>query len=178
MTTLNDILDTPDAIKMNGAEPLLIQRPLTMAQIKKMVARHYEIEVLQLESKSREAHIVEPRDVAIYLAQEFTNNSTVAIGRAFGGRDHSTIMSACKRVSADLKKYDDAALSDGKDRKKAERTAATVQQFASLFERAGCPRFINVGQGYHKIASTVVGAVIIGEQADKLMGKEPTQYDA
>ena len=69
-----------------------------LAQIQSAVAEFYEISVSELVSSSRQSRVAWPRQVAIYLTRELTTNSLQSIGRAFGGRNHGTILHACKRV--------------------------------------------------------------------------------
>lgn len=71
---------------------------LDIATIKAEVARQYELSVAQIESESREKRISQARQIAIYLARELTNSSFPTIGRAFGSRDHTTIMHAYNKV--------------------------------------------------------------------------------
>jgi chromosomal replication initiator protein len=73
-------------------------RVLTIDIIKSEVARHYQIAPHTLESESRERHVVQARQIAIYLARELTENSFPALGLVFGGRDHSTIMYAYRKA--------------------------------------------------------------------------------
>jgi chromosomal replication initiator protein len=72
---------------------------LSIARIQAQVAAHYELAVSELVSPSRAARIAWPRQVAIYLARELTSTPLGAIGDAFGGRNHATVLHACKRVS-------------------------------------------------------------------------------
>jgi chromosomal replication initiator protein len=69
-------------------------------QIQAAVAAHYGISQPELLSPSRAARIAWPRQVAMYLARELTGQSLPAIGRDFGGRDHTTVMHACKRAAS------------------------------------------------------------------------------
>jgi chromosomal replication initiator protein len=62
------------------------------------VAEYYKIRVADLLSKRRSRSIARPRQVAMALAKELTNHSLPEIGDAFGGRDHTTVMHACKRI--------------------------------------------------------------------------------
>ena len=66
--------------------------------IQKMVAEYYKIRIADLSSKSRRQAITRPRQVAMSLARELTSLSYPDIGDAFGGRDHTTVISACNRV--------------------------------------------------------------------------------
>jgi chromosomal replication initiator protein len=75
----------------------------TIAGIQNVVASHYGISVAELVSTNRTTRIAWPRHVAIHLARELTSDSLPAIGRAFGGRNHATVLHACKRVSERLR---------------------------------------------------------------------------
>lgn len=66
--------------------------------IQKTVAEYYKIRVADLSSKSRRQTITRPRQVAMALARELTSLSYPDIGDAFGGRDHTTVISACNRI--------------------------------------------------------------------------------
>jgi chromosomal replication initiator protein len=74
-------------------------RALTIGAIQAAVAAHYEIAVSEMVSANRAARISWPRQVAIYLTRELTSTPLQAIGEAFGGRNHATVLHACKRVS-------------------------------------------------------------------------------
>ncbi len=75
-------------------------RPLlSIGQIQTQVAAHYELAVSELVSPSRAVRVAWPRQVAIYLSRELTTTSLDRIGEAFGGRNHATVLHACKRVS-------------------------------------------------------------------------------
>jgi chromosomal replication initiator protein len=75
------------------------RRQASIGQIQAAVASRYGLAVSDLLSPSRTARIAWPRQLAIYLAREFTGTSLQAIGQAFGGRNHATVLHACKRVS-------------------------------------------------------------------------------
>ncbi len=68
--------------------------------IQKKVAEYFKIRVADLSSKNRRQSITRPRQIAMCLARELTSHSFPEIGDAFGGRDHTTVMNACKRVKA------------------------------------------------------------------------------
>lgn len=74
-----------------------------IAKIQKAVADYYKITVEDLKSKKRTANINYPRQIAIYLSRNYTDESFPKIGLEFGNRDHSTIMYACDKIEADLK---------------------------------------------------------------------------
>src|SRR5213075_283013 len=66
--------------------------------IQKKVAEHFDIRLADMTSKRRPENIVFPRQVAMYLSRQLTENSLSAIGEAFGGRDHGTVLHACRLV--------------------------------------------------------------------------------
>ena len=76
----------------------LQEKLVTVENIQKTVAEYYKIRVADLLSKRRSRSIARPRQMAMALAKELTNHSLPEIGDAFGGRDHTTVMHACKRV--------------------------------------------------------------------------------
>ncbi len=71
---------------------------ITTAHIQQTVAKYYNITVQDLLSKSRQKSITRPRQLAIYIAKILTNDSLPTIGRAFGGRDHTTALHAIRRI--------------------------------------------------------------------------------
>jgi chromosomal replication initiator protein len=73
-------------------------RLITVENIQKTVADYYKVRVADLLSKRRSRSVARPRQVAMALAKELTNHSLPEIGDAFGGRDHTTVMHACKRI--------------------------------------------------------------------------------
>ncbi len=74
------------------------QNILTMETIQKRVADHYQIRHSDMTSKRRPNNIAIPRQIAMYLARTLTKHSLQEIGDAFGGRDHGTVIHACKAV--------------------------------------------------------------------------------
>ena len=80
----------------------LQERLVTIENIQKTVAEYFKIRVADLLSKRRSRSITRPRQVAMALAKELTNHSLPEIGDAFGGRDHTTVLHAC-RVIKDLR---------------------------------------------------------------------------
>jgi chromosomal replication initiator protein len=71
---------------------------VTIDNIQKTVAEYYKIRVSDLVSKRRTRSIARPRQVAMALAKELTNHSLPEIGDAFGGRDHTTVLHACRKI--------------------------------------------------------------------------------
>ncbi len=66
--------------------------------IQRTVAQHFDIPVDSLKAKTRVSRVVRARQVAIFLCRDLTDLSLVQIGKQFGGRDHSTILHACKKI--------------------------------------------------------------------------------
>jgi chromosomal replication initiator protein len=87
------------ATVLDAMYPQLGPRSLPIGQIQAIVASHYNLPVSELVSASRAARVAWPRQIAIYLTRELTSTSLQAIGEAFGGRNHATVLHACKRVS-------------------------------------------------------------------------------
>jgi chromosomal replication initiator protein len=78
---------------------------VSIANIKKVVAQYYNIRVTDMDSKSRTRSLARPRQIAMALAKELTNHSLPEIGEEFGGRDHTTVLHACRKV-AELRESD------------------------------------------------------------------------
>ena len=79
---------------------------ISIETIQKKVAEHFDIRLADMTSKRRPASIAFPRQVAMYLARELTKSSLNEIGDAFGGRDHGTVLHACKLVKKRMKEQD------------------------------------------------------------------------
>jgi chromosomal replication initiator protein len=79
---------------------------ITIEQIQRRVAEHYDVRLADMTSKRRPANIAFPRQVAMYLARELTKASLNEIGDAFGGRDHGTVLHACKLVKRKMQEQD------------------------------------------------------------------------
>ena len=78
----------------------LQDRLVSIENIQKTVAEYFKIRVGDLLSKKRSRSIARPRQVAMALAKELTNHSLPEIGDAFGGRDHTTVLHACRRIAS------------------------------------------------------------------------------
>ncbi len=78
---------------------------ITVENIQKTVAEYYKIRVSDLLSKRRSRSVARPRQIAMALAKELTNHSLPEIGDGFGGRDHTTVLHACRKI-ADLRRSD------------------------------------------------------------------------
>ncbi len=72
---------------------------VTIENIQKMVADYYKMRVTDLISKRRTRTVARPRQVAMSLSKELTNHSLPEIGDAFGGRDHTTVLHACRKIT-------------------------------------------------------------------------------
>jgi chromosomal replication initiator protein len=79
---------------------------VTIEQIQRRVAEHYDVRLADMTSKRRPANIAFPRQIAMYLARELTKASLNEIGDAFGGRDHGTVLHACKLVKRRMQEQD------------------------------------------------------------------------
>jgi chromosomal replication initiator protein len=79
---------------------------ITIEQIQRRVAEHFDVRLADMTSKRRPASIAFPRQVAMYLARVLTKASLNEIGDAFGGRDHGTVLHACKLVQRRMKEQD------------------------------------------------------------------------
>jgi chromosomal replication initiator protein len=73
-------------------------RQIGLDNIQKKVADYYKIRLGDLHSKTRTRSIARPRQVAMALAKALTNHSLPEIGSAFGGRDHTTVLHACRKI--------------------------------------------------------------------------------
>ena len=73
-------------------------RRVTIEEIQKRVAEHYSIRLADMHSPRRARLVARPRQVAMYLAKQLTSRSLPEIGRKFGGRDHTTVMHAVKKI--------------------------------------------------------------------------------
>ncbi len=76
-------------------------RQISVENIQKTVADYYKIKVADMYSKKRPASIAKPRQIAMYLAKELTQKSLPEIGELFGGRDHTTVLHAVRKISAE-----------------------------------------------------------------------------
>lgn len=76
----------------------LQEKLVTIQNIQKTVAEYYKIRVSDLSSKQRSRSVVRPRQIAMALSKELTERSLIEIGKSFGGRDHTTVLHACRKV--------------------------------------------------------------------------------
>lgn len=76
----------------------LQDRLVSIDNIQRIVAEYYKIKVSDLHSKRRSRSVARPRQVAMYLAKDLTHHSLPEIGEVFGGRDHTTVLHACRKI--------------------------------------------------------------------------------
>ena len=88
-----------DLIRESLKDLLAIQdRLVTIDNIQRVVSEYYKLKMSELLSKRRSRSIARPRQIAMALAKTLTNHSLPEIGEAFGGRDHTTVMHACRKI--------------------------------------------------------------------------------
>ncbi|MDR3425753.1 MAG: chromosomal replication initiator protein DnaA [Alphaproteobacteria bacterium] len=87
------------------------ERRITIDEIQKKVAEHYNVRVADMHSARRARAVARPRQVAMYLAKQLTPRSLPEIGRKFGGRDHTTVIHAVRKIE-ELSAYDAAFRED------------------------------------------------------------------
>jgi chromosomal replication initiator protein len=96
---------TIDVVKDALKDLLSVQnRQISVENIQKTVADFFNIKVADMYSKKRPANIARPRQIAMYLAKELTKKSLPEIGDLFGGRDHTTVLHAVRKIAADRNK--------------------------------------------------------------------------
>jgi chromosomal replication initiator protein len=112
---LTYITDALNAMAEQKVRDLFRPRPqepkrIKIYDIQRAVARHYNVSLISLLSSRRTVEIVQPRQVAMYLAKTLTLRSFPEIGRRFGNRDHTTVLHAVRKIEALVAK--DTALSE------------------------------------------------------------------
>jgi chromosomal replication initiator protein len=107
-------IDT-DLVKESLKDLLALQdRQVSLDNIQRTVAEYYKIKLSDLLSKRRSRSVARPRQLAMALAKELTNHSLPEIGEAFGGRDHTTVLHACKKIK-ELRESDSDIREDHKN---------------------------------------------------------------
>ncbi|MBB71738.1 MAG: chromosomal replication initiator protein DnaA [Legionellales bacterium] len=113
---------TLDFVKESLRDLLSLQEKLvTIENIIKTVAEYYKVKVADILSKRRSRSVARPRQIAMALAKELTNHSLPEIGDAFGGRDHTTVLHACRKV----KELRESSMDMGEDYKNLIRILTT-----------------------------------------------------
>ncbi|MCD5405608.1 MAG: chromosomal replication initiator protein DnaA [Desulfotomaculum sp.] len=78
-------------------------KKITIELVQRVVAEHYDLKVEDLKTKKRTRKVAFPRQIAMYLCRELVNGASLPkIGEAFGGRDHTTILHGCEKISAEI----------------------------------------------------------------------------
>jgi len=96
---------TIDVVKDALKDLLSVQnRQISVENIQKTVADFFNMKIADMYSKKRPANIARPRQIAMYLAKELTQKSLPEIGELFGGRDHTTVLHAVRKIAADRSK--------------------------------------------------------------------------
>jgi chromosomal replication initiator protein len=89
-----------DRVKESLKDLLALQdKQVSLDNIQRTVAEYYKIKVADLNSRRRNRSVARPRQVAMALAKELTNHSLPEIGDSFGGRDHTTVLHACRKIN-------------------------------------------------------------------------------
>ncbi len=83
--------------------PAATRKPINVERIQALVADYYNVTLDDMKGKRRDKHIVFPRQVAMYLVREETPSSLPTIGKAFGGRDHTTALHSIEKIANELK---------------------------------------------------------------------------
>ena len=96
---------TGKKLNLEGVESLLREilheegrQSISVELIQKKVAEHFDLRLADMASKRRPESIAFPRQIAMFLTRQLTQNSLNVIGEAFGGRDHGTVLHACRTV--------------------------------------------------------------------------------
>lgn len=111
-----------DLIKESLRDLLALQDKLvTIDNIQRVVSDYYKVKLSELLSKRRSRSVARPRQIAMALAKELTNHSLPEIGEAFGGRDHTTVLHACRKV----KELQESSREINDDMKQLLRTLTT-----------------------------------------------------
>lgn len=111
-----------DLIRESLRDLLALQDKLvTIDNIQRVVSEYYKVKLSELLSKRRSRSVARPRQIAMALAKELTTHSLPEIGEAFGGRDHTTVLHACRKV----KELQESTREIGEDMKQLMRTLTT-----------------------------------------------------
>lgn len=85
---------------LSGAENTTLGRPLSVLDVQREICRHFAVTREDLCSERRTRDVVRPRQISMYLCKTLTLRSLPAIGRNFGGKDHTTVLHAVRKVNA------------------------------------------------------------------------------
>lgn len=111
--TTSLVADALKSLNLSGKNAML-----TIGEIQEVVAKYYNVTVTDLKGRKRVKQIVMPRQIAMYLARELTENSLPRIGQEFGGKDHTTVIHACDKIGKEITQNADlkAAIIDLKNK--------------------------------------------------------------
>jgi chromosomal replication initiator protein len=101
LTTMHDMVLTVDNIAEHFHPEAETHRP-TVERIAQRVGRYFQVDTRQMQSAGRSRQVLLPRQIGMYLARQLTELSYQQIGAFFGGRDHSTVLHACRKVEQAL----------------------------------------------------------------------------
>ncbi len=106
---LKGVTITPEFVHEVLGKPLVTtsRPPVTVEAVQKAVATHFSVRIADLKGPRRHRGISRPRMIAMYLSRELTGSSYPEIGLRFGGKDHSTVINACRRIKALRQENDD-----------------------------------------------------------------------
>jgi chromosomal replication initiator protein len=74
------------------------EKPVTVENIQKIVCEHFALKIADMKAKKRTREVALPRQIAMYLSKQLTNLSLNDVGKYFGGKDHATVIYACKQI--------------------------------------------------------------------------------
>jgi chromosomal replication initiator protein len=116
---------TPELARrlLRRLSPLQAADPCSVSTIVEASARAFDVEPETLLARDRRPLVARARKVAMYLARELTGQSLPEIGRGFGGRDHSTVLSAVRSIDAEVHRDPDLAITVESLRQRLSRPA-------------------------------------------------------
>jgi len=94
---------------------------VSIENVQKSVASFFNLPLSELRARKRNKNIVVPRQIAMYLSRQLTNQSLPEIGNAFGGKDHTTVLHSCKKIESQISE-------DSNLRHLVERLTTTLKQ--------------------------------------------------
>ncbi|MFD1466566.1 chromosomal replication initiator protein DnaA [Lapidilactobacillus mulanensis] len=86
---------------LKGLKDIANQHGLSISKIQEVVAQYFRLQVSEITGRKRTKNIVVPRQIAMYLSRELTDNSLPKIGKEFGGKDHTTVIHAHEKIAKD-----------------------------------------------------------------------------
>ena len=151
-------------------------RQISVENIQKTVADYYKIKVADMYSKKRPASIARPRQIAMYLAKELTQKSLPEIGELFGGRDHTTVLHAVRKIGGERQQHDRAEPAAARAGTDAEGLRADLARpldnpvehsgtTHQLSTPSGRSRKLSLPDGHH--GSTLTTVFSIGQVLDE-----------